>query len=395
MFHKSLTEICFADVQSFCSTFTEGVRVEYKSEMIDKIPKVVSAFANTMGGIVVIGVKADKVTNKVNVIDGIDPIDGLEEKILNSCFTGIYPSVFPEVKVLQIPEKNKILVIIKIHESEEAPHAVENTTRVYIRTGSLSNPYELSEIDRLEYLLKKRGQKVLFRKELIQLATERLNNRFLSGQPSKLPQILITAIPLYPYKPLISLDKLYEFANSQFYGSHNEYSFDNCQKVANGVCKFSSSSKDFYREVNAYGLVYINKVLGKIPSGWSSCNGEEDKSTYIDLVEIILNMSRTLKTVRTFYNHFQYFGSFEINVHVKNIANESLMFNRDGLDIDNNDFKAIDDVSFATRVCMVEEVGDQFFNIVTGLTKDVLWVFNCSIDPQGRVKKVLEANKMV
>ena len=51
MFAKLATDITFSDVKDFCRKFGEGVRVEYKRE-IQHIPKTVSAFANTQGGVI-------------------------------------------------------------------------------------------------------------------------------------------------------------------------------------------------------------------------------------------------------------------------------------------------------------------------------------------------------
>ena len=61
MFTKPIDEITFEDVESFCKEWSESVRVEYKRELNVKkhIPKVVSSFANTYGGIFLIGVEAD------------------------------------------------------------------------------------------------------------------------------------------------------------------------------------------------------------------------------------------------------------------------------------------------------------------------------------------------
>jgi predicted HTH transcriptional regulator len=152
MFNKLLSEITFTDVENFCKEWPEGIRVEYKSQMIDNIPKTISAFANTLGGILVIGVPTDA-TNKVALpINGIDEKSGLEERITQASVNGIYPGVLPEIRVFNISGTgNKVVIVIKVHESIEAPHAIQNSTRVYIRTGNLSNPYDLAEIDRIEY----------------------------------------------------------------------------------------------------------------------------------------------------------------------------------------------------------------------------------------------------
>ena len=135
MFTKPANEIEFSDVKDFCDEFGEGVRVEYKQE-IKNIPKIVSSFANTLGGIFIIGAEADKKTNKVIAIDGIPNSGGLEEQILQSALTGIYPAVMPEVIILDLPTNpNNVVIIIRVDESSQAPHAIQNSTRVYIRTG--------------------------------------------------------------------------------------------------------------------------------------------------------------------------------------------------------------------------------------------------------------------
>ena len=62
MFTKLATDITFSDIEDFCREFGEGIRVEYKRDFDIKkhIPKNVSAFANTQGGIFIIGAETDK-----------------------------------------------------------------------------------------------------------------------------------------------------------------------------------------------------------------------------------------------------------------------------------------------------------------------------------------------
>jgi len=90
--------VTYAQVLDFCRTFTEGVRVEYKREVVST-PKVVSSFANTVGGIWVIGVDADKKTNRAVLPPvGLEQRPGIEEQIVQSAQSGIYPSVTPDVR---------------------------------------------------------------------------------------------------------------------------------------------------------------------------------------------------------------------------------------------------------------------------------------------------------
>ena len=142
----------------FCKTFPEGVRVEYKQEPTKHIPKIISSFANTVGGIWIIGVETDKTTNLPRLpLEGMKQTAGVQEQITQSARTGIYSAITPDVRVLDVPGKpDRMIVVVKVPESIEDPHAIENSTRVYIRTASTTEPYDLADIDRIDYLLKRR-----------------------------------------------------------------------------------------------------------------------------------------------------------------------------------------------------------------------------------------------
>jgi len=70
MFDKLLDRVTFEDVQSFCEQFLEGVRVEYKSELV-QTDKIVASLANTLGGFFVIGVRTDDKNMPILPIEGM------------------------------------------------------------------------------------------------------------------------------------------------------------------------------------------------------------------------------------------------------------------------------------------------------------------------------------
>ena len=158
MLTKPIDKIIFEDIESFCKQWTENVRVEYKREINLKkhIPKIVSSFANTYGGIFLIGVEADKIKNEVISIDGIPKTPGIQERIQQSALQGIYPGVIAEVELVDVPGSENVVVVVSVDESVQAPHAIQNSTRVYIRTGSVTEPYELADIDRINYMFRRR-----------------------------------------------------------------------------------------------------------------------------------------------------------------------------------------------------------------------------------------------
>src|SRR5258706_7896575 len=133
--------ITVEQIRSFCSNFNEGYRIEYKStfdaNVRDKIPKVLSSFANSNGGVLVIG---------VTTVNGVPlpPFQGFQPPpreefaltIENICLQNIYPPILPQTTVVASNVAGHVFVIIEVDESAQTPHAIENSKKVYVRTGS-------------------------------------------------------------------------------------------------------------------------------------------------------------------------------------------------------------------------------------------------------------------
>jgi len=263
MFNTPLSQVTYDDVIAFCRTFAEGVRVEYKREVVNT-PKVVSSFANTVGGIWVIGVETDKKTNlPILPPIGMDELSGIEERIVQSAQSGIYLPITPAVRVLPIPQqKGRVVVIVKVPESIEASHAIENSTRVWIRTASTTEPYELAEIDRIAYLLERRRQPEQHREDLIERAAGR--------SPYQLSQrVRVVVAPVYPRGLLLAHDQLYERA--QRLQSDVRYLRD-FRLVHEAISATGSvGNQKYYFELSVQGVAFTEasaepaNVLGETP----------------------------------------------------------------------------------------------------------------------------------
>ena len=48
------------------------------------------------------------------------------------------------IAVIDVPKNGNIVIVVRIDESVQAPHAIQNSTRIYVRTGSITQPYELA-----------------------------------------------------------------------------------------------------------------------------------------------------------------------------------------------------------------------------------------------------------
>ncbi len=158
LFTIALSQLDINAILSFCHQgFSEGLRIEYKKEFPRnlKLAETICAFANTQGGIILIGVEADKKTNKPKNVSGIELNDGLEEKIVNLCLSHISPSLTPEVKVVdfksdtKMTESDRAVLFIRVRPSYIAPHYLLNTNEIPIRVHCRNSLADLRTIENL------------------------------------------------------------------------------------------------------------------------------------------------------------------------------------------------------------------------------------------------------
>jgi Putative DNA-binding domain len=214
---KPANAITFADVDAFCQTGQpEGMRLDYKWEWPENLEKTIAAFANTLGGIVLLGVDADKTTNKP-IWPAVPPAPprlglpsrpGLAERVIQIARDNIYPPVLPEVSpVLEnahVP--GQAAVVIRVPESKDAPHAVEKRRKVYVyaRRDNVSDPHELADIDHIAHLLNRRRVIEEDRERQVQNAIQRARRHLAQSQ---LPMRWGSIIPFYPWRDLCTAEQ--------------------------------------------------------------------------------------------------------------------------------------------------------------------------------------------
>ena len=136
--------------------FDESFYVELKDDKVTpkKLMEEVSAFANTFGGFIILGVSDDK------KITGCTDWDEL--RIHTTMYTSITPT--PSFDVRKFTCDSKIIYVIKVNEGAEPPY-ITNTGKIYERLSSGSFPIKdsvrLSQIyNKRENLLVKMESKV-------------------------------------------------------------------------------------------------------------------------------------------------------------------------------------------------------------------------------------------
>ena len=396
MFTKLAADITFSDIEEFCREFGEGVRVEYKQQ-IQHIPKIVSSFANTYGGIFIIGAETDEKNKVVFPIQGIPKRGGIEEQVQQSALTGIYPAVAPEIIIRDVPNTGNVVVIIRIDESVQAPHAIQNSTRVYIRTGSITQPYELAEIDRIEHMLKRREDSQLVTQQVLERIEERIECSLRIDSPdpdtnspylnTNFPNLTVIAHPVFPYRPVISTGEIYDFAeNNKFLKPH--YASDSRSRVSGGfftrtLAKIDGASYT-YRELNEYGIVYQRFVLLKIPNQLSS-GGEQ----YLTPDQFVRKIGELIHLSQSFYEKCEYSGLIEVTAQLRQVFGEELMLETSQFPVYVKQQRSFDSEISASTQCLPRNLAekDKFLEVVDEIAGQLLWSFNID-DPMQRRRLV-------
>ena len=173
-FDNSLSDLQTKDLQNLKHA-SEGWYIEYKSEVpnASALAKSISAFANTYGGWLFLGVLEESKENSVaGTFPGInrEHVDSTLQRIRKSAADLLNPTPHFEIKVLWGPEasiglnRDSAIICAWIPQSTAAPH-VHKSGRIYRRVSDSSEPraendrYILDQLWRRADDLKKNHEK--------------------------------------------------------------------------------------------------------------------------------------------------------------------------------------------------------------------------------------------
>src|SRR5437016_4358660 len=103
---KSIESIVWQDVLDFLALrLPEGSRLDYKGDLPANIEKHLAAFANTQGGLLLIGVDQDSDTGAPILPPKCVPLRGLDARIEQKGLEAVYPGFVPDVRLVEHPER--------------------------------------------------------------------------------------------------------------------------------------------------------------------------------------------------------------------------------------------------------------------------------------------------
>ncbi len=275
------------DIREFCRLFQEGMRVEYKStfdvNVRGKVAKMLSSFANSLGGVAIVGVTAiDGVPQEP--IEGFDtPAEELSLVIEQICLSGLNPPLLPKITRIPSDVPGKCFLVIEVDESIEAPHAVENSKKVYVRTGNASNPYDLADVNLIIELFTRRREFLAHRNVMVRLQEERVQNLFPSGN-RMIAEIRIG--PIFPRRAIADREAVWDFMETQRYRGGAFLPRESLRRTNDGVV--GRTGQSVLGDLTQYGFVYWKTAvdLNQTSRGDNATNswdfGSVLRSTLID-----------------------------------------------------------------------------------------------------------------
>jgi hypothetical protein len=396
MFGLPIDEITFEDVDAFCrSGVREGVLLDFKKDFPARLEKTVAAFANTFGGMILIGVDETKLGEPVVPICGIPLSAGLRERVIQIGLDGIFPPVIPEVKVVDFKSPNDLsasdraVLVIRVRESESGAHAVDKRTTVYLRVDNVSDPFRKTTLEELEWFINNR-QKALHEKnrilELVRghadrhLRRLRTRRNMTSEQPRA--RCVWWTAPRFPRQPLASprelLNAPYEF-RFELENHKQLFPLGSVLPVREGVFFDGEyDSRYRYTEIQQQGMLYHEWGFW-----W---DGNEQWRQIVFASSVVELLVAGLHCASLLYSKFGYWGLIEIQFSLVGVDGRGFYDPLPTTYPRTN--KATEDVITTTEFTSVPELAADGIELARRMMLELAWAFG-DLDLPPSVDRIL------
>jgi len=316
IYTSPIDSISWDDLQEFCKQgIVENTYLDYKADFPDDLARTIAAMANTSGGVILVGVAETLDGRPVVPAAGIAHAKGLSERVTNIVIDSITPPVFPEVCVCIDESLDRAMILIRVPQSPEGPHAIKKNTRVYLRTGNRNSPETLASVDEVEWLRAKRAKSAALKGHLSQQAGSRAGALFAlasesqSNPSASQPMLVLRVVPTYPAHSFVdppALKKIFrEIAVPDYYGTASSFPIGarGPVLVQDGAYMMATldddrGSRHYFTELSVFGQFYYQQIVS---------------ATYKDMTivrasEIFCRLDEFARAAKRFYGAIGYQG---------------------------------------------------------------------------------------
>jgi len=345
IYTKKIQDIDWNDIELFCrQQIKEGAYLDYKEDFPNNLEKTLSAMANTLGGIVLIGIEENDDNTPKTPIKGIQFKRGLSEKVTNIILSNISPPFFPEIQICANQNSDKAVVVIRIPQSHQTPHAINKTTKVYLRTGDVNTPEELATLKEIGWLSNQRLLSTNLKDTILQNAKSRyatfyeflleeLQSSSQNGEKTENGLLTLSVSPLYPKNIFLSPIELRDipekikvpdyYGTSTYFPPPNNYSSTIPKIIQDGIVCINfvdRGKRVFYTELNSFGLYFYRQPIKRRPSQYAL-----DKVIFLSGSEIITRIDEFIDSALLFFKTIGYWGFIDINISLDMISGDKLI----------------------------------------------------------------------
>jgi hypothetical protein len=369
----------------------EGFALDFKRDFPTNLEKSLAAFANTYGGLILIGIEETTVGAPQLPVRGVDLKSGLRERVLQIGLDAVYPPILPEIHVIEfksdesLPEPDKAVVVVRVHESENAPHAVENRTTVYLRADNVSDRYRKATIGELEWLINKRQRSFELKAQMLESATRRAaqiqwwrRHRGGPGNYRDESTMRLWTVPTFPRWPLLETRELVCITKSAQVSvqsiAPSTLPEGTMQRIAGGVSyagQFGSS------EFQQQGLIFHEFEYWWDSAGASTSHGARQLLPGVTATLIL----GSLELSRQIYRQAGYSGLVDFRFEANGPSGAFFAEHVEALV--SGVTKLVDSQVTAERRFTLGELEDRLFEIAQDCQREIYWAFG--IDAEQRL----------
>ena len=318
LFKKPLSEVEFPDIQKLKDDkMEESAILDYKEQMISEndIIKHVTAFSNTSGGDLIFGIKESSRGGYPVDIPGIE--DNVnKERLEQIIISNIRPRIGVQFRKIEVPNSDKIILIIRIPEGQNRPYYDMRSNKYYKRYN-----YEAISMD--EFEIESLYQKRFFGASKLAKYVEEIilfhRYRQLDDLPERIDgHIIIT--------PLRIDDRIIDTSNEEqirinFDPNKIRFKPDPRQQYLQGIAepsrygiKWNAWNNNI--EVHRNGLVHFVNLYGHF--------NESENTKVIDAESLASDLLQTIQFAEKIYSLYDFLGKVRILLRVINPLNSKI-----------------------------------------------------------------------
>lgn len=335
-FKRPLVELDFTDIDDFCRQgIAENLFLDYKEELkAEKIAKNIASFANTKGGIILVGVHEDKQIKQPSAWDGIASNGTMSEQV-NAIVANVVPYPVVDFAIIDIPHQGRSYVVIQVEPGMLAPYFTVHNPIIWIRTGDITG--QVDQANRTDlFALTKRGTAADLKiKDSLLLADQLFLERHRRARSDQntspgfasidrtaadhcdIPMVVCNIIPRNPDE-ITTHQNLYEQRINSRYDKPPVLIPDmniDLTTTRHGIVSRNEDAFDIgnrlvrYYYINKFGLLQSRRELVDTVNGQTGMN----------ILAALRTVQAALRYASSMYSYFNYSGLLRLEVQLVNL----------------------------------------------------------------------------